>query len=127
MTKKITSYQEMLEEEERLTQLLKFQQQQIQSDVRGIKDELRPITNIAGTAKKFFVRKSGDAIITIGIKLLVDGLVKNFILAKSGWITRTIIPFLLKNYASNIAHEPEKLVNKLKHMFGKNGKTVRPE
>lgn len=127
MTKKITSYQEMLEEEERLTQLLKFQQQQIQSDVRGIKEELRPITNIAGTAKKFFVRKSGDAIITVGIKLLVDCLVKNLILAKSGWITRTIIPFLLKNYASHVAHEPEKLVNKLKHMFGKNGKAVRPE
>jgi hypothetical protein len=127
MTKKITSYQEMLEEEERLTQLLKFQQQQIQSDVRGIKEELRPITNIAATAKKFFVRKSGQAITTIGIKLLVDGLVKNFVLAKSGWITRTIIPFLLKNYASHIAQEPEKLVNKIKHMFGKNGKAVRPE
>jgi hypothetical protein len=127
MTKKITSYQEMLEEEERLTQLLKFQQQQIQSDVRGIKEELRPITNLAGTVKKFFVRKSGQALTTVGIKLLVDGLVKNLILAKSGWITRTIIPFVLKNYASHLAGEPEKLVNKIKHMFGKNGKAVRPE
>lgn len=127
MTKKITSYQEMLEEEERLTQLLRFQQQQIQADVRGIKEELRPITNFAGTAKKFFVRKSGQAITTVGIKILVDGLVKNLILAKSGWITRTIIPFVLKNYASHWAQEPEKLVSKIKHMFGKNGKAVRPE
>jgi urocanate hydratase len=53
--------------------------------------------------------------------------VKNFILAKSGWITRTIIPFFLKNYASHIAEEPEKLVRKIKHLFGKNGKVVRPE
>jgi hypothetical protein len=127
MTKKITSYQEMLEEEERLTQLLKFQQLQLQSDVRAIREELRPITNIASTAKKFFVRKSGQALTTVGIKLLVDGLVKNLILAKSGWITRTIIPFFLKNYASHLAQEPEKLVNKIKHMFGKNGKAVRPE
>jgi len=124
MTKKITSYQDMLEEEERLTQLLKLQQQQIQADVRGIKDELRPITNIAGTAKKFFVRKGGQAVTTVGIKLLVDGLVKNFILSKSGWLTRTIIPFFLKNYASHFAQDPKKLVKKLKHLFGKNGKTV---
>ena len=116
----------MLEEEERLTQLLKFQQQQLQADVQGIKYELQPITNLAGTVKKFFVRKSGKAITTVGIKLLVDGLVKNLILAKAGWITRTIIPFVLKNYASHFAGEPEKLVNKLRHMFGKNGK-VRPE
>lgn len=117
----------MLEEEERLTLLLKFQQQQIQADVNGIKEELRPITHLAGTVKKFFVRKSGQAITTVGIKLLVDGLVKNFILSKSGWFTRTIIPFFLKNYASHIAQDPEKLVNKIKHMFGKNGKVVTPE
>lgn len=127
MIKKITSYREMLEEEERLTLLLTIQQRQIQADVREIKEELRPIANIAGTAKKFFVRKSGQAITTVGIKLLVDGLVKNFILAKSGWITRTIIPFFLKNYASHFAQDPGKLVNKIKHMFGKNGKVVRPE
>ena len=127
MTKKITSYQEMLEEEERLTQLLKFQQQQIGDDVRGIKEELRPLTNIAGTAKKFFVRKSGQAVTTVGLKLLIDGLVKNVILSKSGWITRLVIPFFLKNYASHIAQDPGKLLNKIKHMFGKNGKIVKPE
>jgi len=127
MIKKITSYQEMLEDEERLTQLLKIQQKQIQADVRGIKEELQPITNLAATAKKFFVRKSGQAVTTVGIKLLVDGLVKNFVLAKSGWITRTVIPFFLKNYASHFAQDPGKLLKKIKHMFGKNGKVVRPE
>jgi hypothetical protein len=122
MTKKITTYKEMLEEEERLKDLLKLQEQQIQIDIRGIKEELLPITNFAQTAKRFFVRKGGTALTTLSIKLLVDGLVKNFILKKSGWVMRFIVPFFLKNYASHLAEEPGKLINKIKHMFGKNGK-----
>jgi hypothetical protein len=122
MTKKITTYKEMLEEEERLKDLLKLQEQQIQIDIRGIKEELLPITNFAQTAKRFFVRKGGTALTTLSIKLLVDGLVKNFILKKSGWVMRFIVPFFLKNYASHLAEEPGKLINKIKHLFGKNGK-----
>lgn len=112
----------MLEEEERLKDLLKLQEQQLQIDIRGIKEELRPITNIGQTAKKFFTRKSGQALTTLSIKLLVDGVVKNFILARSGWFMRLAVPFFLKNYASHLAEEPGKLINKIKHMFGKNGK-----
>jgi hypothetical protein len=126
MTKKITTYKEMLEEEDRLKQLLMFQEQQVQADIRGIKEELRPITNFGNTAKKFLTRKGGQAVTMLSIKLLVDGLVKNFILAKSGWFTRLAVPFFLKNYASHLAQEPGKLMDKIKHMFGKNGK-VRQE
>lgn len=117
----------MLVEEERLNQLLKFQQLQVQADVRGIHEELRPLTNFAQTAKKFFTRKGTQAVSWLSIKLLVDGFVKNFVLAKAGWFTRLAIPFFLKNYASHLAEDPGKLVEKLKHMFGKNGKAVRQE
>jgi hypothetical protein len=126
MTKKITSYKEMLEEEERLKVLLKAQEQQIQLDFQGIKEELRPVTNFANTAKKFFVRKGTQGLTLVAIKLLADGVVKNFVLKKAGWITRIVVPFFLKNYASNFANEPGKLVDKIKHLFGKNGK-VRQE
>lgn len=116
----------MLEEEERLKELLRVQELQLQVDIRGIKEELRPITNFAHTAKKFLTRKGGQALTTAGIKLLVDGLVKNFILKKSGWFMRFTVPFFLKNYASHLASEPGKLMDKIKHLFGKNGK-VRQE
>ena len=117
----------MLDEEARLQELLNLQSQQVQADFRGIKEELRPFTNFAGTIKKFFTRKAGQAVTTVGLKMLIDGLVKNVILSKSGWITRIAVPFFLKNYASHIAEEPGKLMNKIKHFFGKNGKTVKPE
>ena len=125
MIKKITTYEEMLDEEVRLKELLQLQEQQIQADFQGIKEELRPITNFAGTAKKFLTRKTTQTATTVGLKLLIDGLVKNFILSKSGWLTRWAIPFFLKNYASHIAEEPGKLINKIKHLFGKNGKAAK--
>ena len=127
MTKKITTYKEMLEEEERLTQLLRFQQQQLKTDVGYIKDELRPLTQVGTMLKKFVTRKGTQGIAWLSIKVLVDGLVKNVILSKSGWFIRFVIPFFLKNYASHLAEEPEKLMSKIKHMFGKNGKVVRQE
>jgi hypothetical protein len=116
----------MLVEEERLNELLKLQKQQIQADVQGIKEELQPITNFASTAKKFFVRKSSEGLTYLSIKLLVDGFVKNFILSKAGWVTRFVVPFFLKNFASNLAKEPGGFMDKIKHLFGKNGK-VRQE
>lgn len=116
----------MLEEEERLNVLFKVQKQQIQDDVQAIKHELEPVTNFANTAKKFFVRKGSQGVAFLSIKLLVDGFVKNFILSKAGWFTRLAVPFFLKNYASHFAQDPGKLVDKLKHLFGKNGK-VRQE
>lgn len=122
MTKKITTYEEMLEEEERLKQLLSAQKLQVKQDIRSIEEELRPLINFTQTAKKFLVRKGGQAATTVGIKLLVDGFVKNLILSKAGWITRIAVPFFLKNYASHLANEPGKFMDKLKHLFGKNGK-----
>jgi hypothetical protein len=116
----------MLEEEERLQQLLKAQKLQLQSDLQGIKHELKPFTNLAGTVKKFLTRKSGQAITSFSIRLLVDGLVKNLVLARAGWLTRMAVPFFLKNYASHFANEPGSFMDKLKHMFGRNGK-VRQE
>ena len=96
----------MLEEEERLKQLLIVQQEQVQADFRGIKEELRPITNFGHTAKKFLTRKGGQALTTLSIKLLVDGVVKNFILSKAGWFTRFVVPFFLKNYGIIILTNP---------------------
>lgn len=112
----------MLQEEERLNQLLAAQKLQVEADIQGIKEELKPLINFGQTAKKFLTRKGGQAATTMGIKLLADGLVKNFILAKAGWITRIAVPFFLKNYASHIAKEPGGLLGKIKHLFGKNGK-----
>lgn len=123
MTKpRINTYEELLTEKERLKALAKVQTEQIQADIRDIKEELRPITHLGATIGKFFSRKAGGILGQVGINLLVDGLIKRTLLSKTGWITRLVIPFFLKNVASHLADKPEKLIKKIKRLFSKNGK-----
>ena len=127
MKTKITTYKQLLEEKERLTVLLRLQQEQVQEDFREIKEELRPLTHITSALGMFVKRKSGSMLSNLGINLIVNGFVKKVLLSKTGWVTRFIVPFLLKNYASHLVQEPEKLVSKLMKLFSKNGKADKAE
>ena len=122
MNSQIKTYKELMAEKARLTGLMHVQQQQVKDDFSLVKDELKPITNITGTIGKFFTRKAGNLVTNLGINLLINGFVKNVLLSKSGWFTRLIIPFFLKNYASNLVEDPGDLAEKIVDMFSKNGK-----
>ncbi len=122
MIKEINSYKELLEEKARLNALLTEQELQIKEDWRSLKEELKPAAMIGATIKRLFTRKAGSAAALIGVNLLADGLVKKVLLAKTGWLTRWFIPFLIKNYASHFVDKPENLINKIKKIFSKNGK-----
>jgi len=122
MTKQITSYKELLEEKARLKALLAEQELQLKEDWHAVKEDLRPAVLIGTTIRNFFTRKAGTAVAQVGINLLADGLVKKVLLSGTGWLTRTLVPFFIKNYASHLVDEPEKLLTRIKHFFGKNGK-----
>jgi hypothetical protein len=36
-----------------------------------------------------------------GVRITIDTLLKNILLARSGWITRLVVPFIVKNLSSN--------------------------
>jgi hypothetical protein len=122
MTKQITTYKELLAEKERLHALLAEQKLLIKEDWHAIKEDLKPSFLIASTIKKLFTRKASGILGGIGITLLADGLIKRVFLAGAGRFTKWVVPFFVKNYASHLAEEPHKLMNKIKHFFKKNGK-----
>ena len=122
MIKQINSYKELLEEKARLNMLLVEQELQIKEDWQSLKEELKPAVMIGATLKKLFTRKAGTTAALMGINLVADGFVKRVLLSKTGWLTRWFIPFLIKNYASHLADKPEKVMEKIKAFFGKNGK-----
>jgi hypothetical protein len=122
MTKQITNYKELLEEKVRLKALLVDQELQLKEDWHSIKEDLRPVVMVGATLRDFFTRKTTAAVAQVGINLLADGLVKKVLLGGTGWLTRTLVPFFIKNYASHLFEEPEKLLAKIKHFFSKNGK-----
>ena len=122
MIKQINSYKELLEEKARLNALLIQQELQIKEDWQSLKEELKPAVMVGATLKKLFTRKAGTSAAQLGINLVADGLIRKVLLSKTGWLTRWLIPFLVKNYASHLVDKPEKLIHKIKKFFSRNGK-----
>lgn len=121
MTTTITSYKELKQEKARLEALIQQQKLQIRQDWQLIKDDLKPSFLLASTMRKAFTRKASGAAANLGISLVADGLVKNVLLARSGRVSRWLIPFLVKNYASHLADNPERIVQKVRSLFSKRG------
>jgi hypothetical protein len=127
MTKRITSYNDLLEEKERLKALLQAQKELIREDVSEIKEELRPVREAAGVIGKFISRDNSNPLLTMGTNTAVDLLVRKLILSRAGWFGKLIIPFLVKNYAShfvtdNIGTIKDKLFSLFSKKHKQNGK-----
>lgn len=127
MTKEIRTYKDLLEEKARLKILLGDQKLQIKEDWQLIKDELQPVIHAADTIRNFLTRKATQSALQLGVNLFTDGFVKKVLLARTGWFTRFLVPFFIKNFASHITDEPGKLIHKIKNLFSRKKKTVDQE
>ena len=126
MKRKIRSYEDLEKEEQLLEELLQTQKQLIQLDVQVLKQQLKP----ASMALKFFnkittVDKS-NLLLNEGANKVIDLVLNKFILARSGWITRFLVPIFMKNYSSHLIGENKvNIVEKVFSLFGrKNGRTA---
>jgi hypothetical protein len=127
MINQITNYKELLQEKARLKALLTEQEVLIQEDWHVIKENLRPYTHAATIIRNFFTRKATVSAVQLGVNIFADGFVKKVLLGKTGWIVRTIVPFFIKNYASHLTNEPEKIVHTIKNFFRKKDKKEKEE
>ena len=116
MSQMIRTYDDLRKERERLQVLLASQKQRVLDDWNGIKDELSPVKSVFGVVGKMAKGDNTNPIVNIGLKLASDLFLKNFVLAKAGWVTKLAVPFVVKNYSSHL------LVDSGKSIFGKLGK-----
>lgn len=99
---KIQSYEDLLKAELALQESLAHQRAEIRMEVTRIKEQLKPLTKVISFVSKFVTRHNGNnALVTTGIGIASDILFKNVVLKKSGWLTRLVLPFVMKNYSSH--------------------------
>ena len=124
MSKRFTSYDDLVKEKQQLEVLLQVQKQVIRYDVEEIKLKLQPIKETFEFLKKITTKDRTNLLLDLGSDIAINTLVRNFILSKAGWLTKLVIPFFLKNYSSHfIAEQKDKWLEKLKSWLGhKNGK-----
>lgn len=123
MTNTIATYQDLLDEKERLTQLLKAQKELVHADFQELKAELLPVRSAIATIGKMTTRDSSNPLLTGVTNTVIDVAVRNLFLNKAGWLTRMIVPFVMKNFSSHvIADNKQPILKKLFSLFGKKHK-----
>ena len=118
---KIKNYEDLLQEEQRLLSQLKTKEVEIRNNLAGVKRGLKPIGRVMNTISKFTTRDKTGAFSNFGLDFGIDLIVRRFILAKAGWFTKILVPYLLKNYSSHIISEQQKarIMEKINNLFAK--------
>jgi hypothetical protein len=129
MTNTIRSYNELLEEKQKLQSLLTAQRELIRYDIEGLKAEFKPALTAVSLLGKITTRDSRNPIFNTAANSLVDFILKKVILSRSGWLSRLAIPFFVKNLSSHIiADHKDDIIEKLfSFISNTNGKEKKVE
>jgi len=120
MSKKKT-YEDLLQEETRLLGQLKAQEALIRDDIAGVKEGLKPIGNAMRMVSKFTTRDATGPLASFGLDFGVDLFIRRFLLAKAGWFTKIVVPYVVRNYSSHFISEQQRaaLLKKINGFFSK--------
>ena len=124
MSKKISTYNDLLEEKARLEELLAVQRQTINANYVGLKHELSPIATglfaVTGFFGKLGRKRSGNPLVNLGLDIGTELLLKRYLLIKAGWLARTVVPYIVRNYSTKFFNgKAGPLWTKLKNMFSR--------
>ena len=125
MSKSVKTYEDLLQEEQQLMLQLKSHEALIRKDIAGIKESLKPAGKVINVLNKMVTRDHTGPFATFGIDFSIDLLIRKLLLAKAGWFTKILVPFVVKNYSSHIISEEQrlKIAQKIQNFFNK----IRPK
>lgn len=117
---RITTYEDLLQEKERLKALLQAQKELVRHDIEEIKEQLAPVKSAISLVSKFATRDKSNLLLTTATEGIIDLVVKKLILSRAGWITKLVVPFLMKNFSSHVvADNKDKWISQLFSWIGK--------
>jgi hypothetical protein len=129
MNKQFNSYKELISEKQKLEVLLQAQKEVIRYDVAVLKAELQPVKDALVFVKKVTTMDRSSLLLNIGSDLVINTVIRKFILSRAGWLTKLVVPYLVKNYSSHfLAEQKDKWIEKLRGWLGhKNGNEHKKE
>lgn len=121
MSKRIQTYHDLVEEKKRLETLLESKKIDVSEDWKGVKEHLKPITNVFSFLGKFTSRNKSNPLVNFGINMAGDLVLKRFILRRADWVTRLLLPVFIKNYSSNVLGDTKgnNLFSKVRRIFSR--------
>jgi hypothetical protein len=98
----IRSYKDLQKEQERLRAELDMHKAAINEKVQAIKQKLAPVGTVLSAVSGIAAASIKNPLVTSGIGLAVDMLVKKRLFKKSGLVTGLLGGFLVRNVATKV-------------------------
>lgn len=126
MSSHIRSYDDLLQEKQKLKLLLEERKILVQSEFEAIKVKLKPVGAIIDTVEKMTTKDKSNPLINIGIDVGVNLLLKKLLLRNAGFIAKLLLPLLAKNYLSHEIEEKNNVFSKIGTFLKKTFKQHSP-
>lgn len=125
MNNRIKTYADLEAEEKRLMGLLKIHEENIKVSIAGVKEGLKPFNKAMHVVHDLTTREKTGPVVNFGLDMGIDILLRRILLARAGWLTKVVVPFVVKNYSSHLISEEmrETITKKVKSIL----KKVRPQ
>ena len=88
-------------ERARLENQMQLSKLNIRNELAAIKTEINPVRQAVGFIGDVFTTPQ-KGLLSLGVGLGVDVILRRGLLARAGWITKLVVPFLVRNMASNL-------------------------
>ncbi|HEX7692363.1 MAG TPA: hypothetical protein VF408_08235 [Sediminibacterium sp.] len=115
----IRTYDDLVQEQRRLKLQLAGNEQALRQEFAEIKQKIKPVTKMIDFLGKITTRDKNNPLLNTGIAVGVNLLVKKLLLRNAGWVSKLVMPFLVKNFLSHEAQEHPEWMRKLAHFFKK--------
>ena len=100
MKTNIQNLDDVRAERARLKNQIETSRMNLRHEFGVIKKELNPINQALGVVTDVFTTPR-KGLLSMGVGFGVDTVLKKVILARAGWLPRLVVPFLVKNVATN--------------------------
>lgn len=108
MTRKIKTYEDLLQEESRLTAEMHSYKELIKEDIAELKKGLNPVKRGVQVVKNLFSRGDNGPLLNFGLNFGLDVMLRRVLLGRASWVTKVMVPYLVKNYASHLITEDQR-------------------
>src|SRR6188472_3886512 len=111
--RRINTYKDLLEEEQRLTMKLKRERTSIASGLYQIKSKFAPASALLGSVSNVLGNREKPSLVAQGVDMVIDVVTKKYLFKSSGWImtllgsyaVRGVSQLLLRNKKKEGGHD----------------------
>lgn len=109
MKNNIQTIDDLRAERARLHNQMQLSKIGMRNEIAAIKEELNPARQAVGVLNDVLTSPK-KGLLTLGIGLGVDIVLRRTILARAGWLPKLVVPFLVRNAATNIVQKNGKSI-----------------